>query len=87
LQPVAVPQKWTDTRVRVMQADARTLPPSVLAEHAPEVAGKAVAEQCIAVARVGAWPALKHECSRSVLVVAHASGRACFLGNSAGHGK
>ncbi|KAG2428981.1 hypothetical protein HXX76_011225 [Chlamydomonas incerta] len=35
LQPVTVPDRFCDARVRVMQADARTLPPSVLAEYAP----------------------------------------------------
>ncbi|KAG2432008.1 hypothetical protein HYH02_013079 [Chlamydomonas schloesseri] len=35
IQPVTVPERFCDARVRVMQADARTLPPSVLAEYAP----------------------------------------------------
>ena len=32
-----MPPKFCDDRVRVMQADARTLPPSVLQEFAPGV--------------------------------------------------
>lgn len=35
LQSVVVPDKFCDSRVRVMQADARTLPPTVLQEYAP----------------------------------------------------
>ncbi|PNW83003.1 hypothetical protein CHLRE_06g302650v5 [Chlamydomonas reinhardtii] len=35
IQPVTVPERFCDARVRVMQADARTLPPSLLAEYAP----------------------------------------------------
>ncbi len=33
---VVVPDKFCDARVQVMQADARTLPPSVLSEYAPQ---------------------------------------------------
>ena len=36
-QEVQVPDKYCDDRVRVLQADARTLPPSVLEDHAPQV--------------------------------------------------
>lgn len=36
-QSVVVPDKFCDSRVRVMQADARTLPPTVLQEYAPGV--------------------------------------------------
>ncbi|GIL89949.1 hypothetical protein Vretimale_17925 [Volvox reticuliferus] len=35
IQAVAVPDKFCDNRVRVIQADARTLPPAVLQEYAP----------------------------------------------------
>mmetsp|Transcript_6955 Transcript_6955/g.11834 ORF Transcript_6955/g.11834 Transcript_6955/m.11834 type:complete len:257 (+) Transcript_6955:73-843(+) len=36
IQAVCVPDKFCDTRVKVLQADARTLPPSVLIEYAPQ---------------------------------------------------
>lgn len=47
LQPVVVPPKFCDSRVKVLQADARTLPPSVLVDYAPEVS---LQGQCTAVA-------------------------------------
>lgn len=37
LQEVVVPKKFCDDRVQVLQADARTIPPALLAQYAPEV--------------------------------------------------
>lgn len=36
LQPVTVPEKHCDDRVKVIQADARTLSPALLAQYAPD---------------------------------------------------